>query len=101
MDNPAGEKLAWNFVRSHWSQIEKIMAGYNTGSLVSTTGSFCDAVMRDEVKQFFSQHPVPSAERSLRQAQERVNYCIDLKAQTSPALAMWLHRNEASPGAGR
>ena len=98
MDTPAGEKLAWNFVRSHWDKIQKIMGGYNTGGLVSTTGSFCDAGMRDQVKQFFMEHPVPAAERSLRQALERVNYCIDLRNQQSPALASWLQRNGASSG---
>jgi puromycin-sensitive aminopeptidase len=98
MDTPAGEKLAWNFVRSHWDQIQKIMGGYNTGGLVSTTGSFCDTGMRDQVKQFFVEHPVPAAERSLRQAQEQVNYCIDLRVQQSPALAAWLERNGASSG---
>jgi aminopeptidase N/puromycin-sensitive aminopeptidase len=101
MDNPAGEKLAWDFVQAHWAQIEKIMGGYNTGGLVSTTGSFCDAGMRDAVKNFFSQHPVPAAERSLRQAQERVNYCIDLKSQASPALASWLQKSQTSSGAGQ
>jgi aminopeptidase N len=98
MDTTTGEKLGWRFVRSHWEQIEKIMGGYNTGGLVATTGSFCDAGMRDEVKQFFTEHPVPSAERSLRQALERVNYCIDLKQQQGPALASWLQVNGASSG---
>jgi aminopeptidase N len=98
MDTPAGEKLGWSFVRSHWQQIQKIMGGYNTGGLVSTTGNFCDAGIREDVKQFFREHPVPAAERSLRQAQERVNYCIDLKQQQSPALASWLRRNGASSG---
>jgi hypothetical protein len=54
--------------------------------------------MRDQVKQFFMEHPVPAAERSLRQALERVNYCIDLRNQQSPALASWLQRNGASSG---
>ena len=98
MDTPAGEKLGWSFVRSQWPQIQKIMGGYNTGGLVSTTGSFCDAGVRDDVMQFFREHPVPSAERSLRQAQERVNYCIDLKQQQSHALASWLQQNGASSG---
>jgi aminopeptidase N len=98
MDTPAGEKLAWSFVRSHWDQIQKIMGGYNTGGIVATTGSFCDAGLRDQVKQFFAEHPVPSAERSLRQAQERVNYCIDLRSQQSTALASWLRNNGASSG---
>jgi aminopeptidase N len=98
METRAGEKQAWDFVRAHWSQIEKIMGGYNTGGLVASTGNFCDAGMGNEVKQFFTQHPVPAAERSLRQAQEKVNYCIDLKRYQSPALESWLQRNGSASG---
>jgi aminopeptidase N len=98
MGNPAGDKLAWDFVRAHWSEIEKIVGGFNTGGLVSSTGSFCDAGLRDQVKQFFAQHPVPAAERSLRQAQERVNYCLDLRTQASAALSAWLERYGSSSG---
>ena len=98
MYNPAGEKLAWSFVKTRWSDIEKIVGGFNTGGLVSSTGSFCDASMREDVKNFFTSHPVPAAERSLRQAQERVNYCVDLKAQQSGVLASWLQRNGSSAG---
>jgi aminopeptidase N/puromycin-sensitive aminopeptidase len=90
MRNPAGEKLAWDFVQSHWGQIEKIVGPFNTAGLVGTTGTFCNAGMRDQVKEFFAQHPIPAAERSLRQALENVNYCIDLKSHESPLLASWL-----------
>ena len=100
MQNPAGVKLAWDFVQSHWDQINKIMGGYNTGGLVATTGSFCDAGLRSDVQTFFSQHPVPDAERSLRQAQENANYCIDLRTQQSPALSAWLQHNGHAAGAG-
>jgi hypothetical protein len=77
------------------------MGGYNTGGLVATTGSFCDAGLRGEVQSFFSKHPVPDAERSLRQAQESANYCIDLKTQQSPALSAWLQHNGNAAGASR
>ncbi len=92
MRNPAGEKLAWTFVQTHWPEIEKIVGGFNTGGLVESTSSFCDPQSRAEVQQFFGQHPVPSAERSLKQAMETVTYCIDTKAQQGPALATWLEK---------
>ncbi len=99
MRRPEGRELAWNFTRSHWEQISQIMGGYNTGGLVSTTGTFCDAGSRDQVKQFFTVHPVPAAERSLRQALERVNNCIDLKVHETPHMASWLeHRGAAAAG---
>lgn len=96
MRNPAGEELAWNFVQSHWEQIQKIVGPFNAAGLVGTTGSFCSAGMRDQVQQFFSQHPVPAAERTLRQALENVNYCIDLKNHESPVLASWLQSKAAA-----
>ena len=101
MGNPAGEKLAWDFVQAHWQQINRIMGGYNTGGLVRTTGVFCDTGLRDDVRAFFTQHPVPDAERSLRQAQETAGYCIDLKASQAPALASWLGQHGNVSGAGR
>jgi aminopeptidase N len=101
MRNPAGKKMAWDFVQSHWEQINKVMGGYNTGGLVQTTGSFCDPGLKNDVRQFFTQHPVPDAERAFRQAQESAGYCIDLKASQSPALASWLGQHGAASGASQ
>jgi aminopeptidase N len=101
MRNPAGEKLAWDFVQSHWDQINKVMGGYNTGGLVETTGSFCDTGLKNDVQQFFTQHPVPDAERAFRQAQESAGYCIDLKRSQSPALASWLGQHGTAAGASQ
>jgi aminopeptidase N/puromycin-sensitive aminopeptidase len=101
MRNPAGEKLAWNFVQAHWADIEKLVGGFNTGGLVATTGTFCDASMLDQVKQFFSQHDVPAAERSLRQATENVNYCIDMRSHDAPQLASWLQNQSAVSKGGK
>lgn len=101
MRNPAGKKMAWDFVQAHWEQINKVMGGYNTGGLVETTGSFCDAGLKNDVRQFFTQHPVPDAERAFRQAQESAGYCIDLKASQSPALASWLGQHGGASGASQ
>ena len=101
MRNPAGERLGWEFVQSHWAQINKIMGGYNTGGLVATTGSFCDSGLKHDVQEFFTQHPVPDAERAFRQAQESAGYCIDLKRSQSSALASWLGQHGTAAGASR
>ena len=93
MRNPAGQKLGWDFVRAQWAAIEKqsgAFGGASPGGLVASTGVFCDSASRDEVKQFFTVHPVASAERALRQSLERIDYCIDLKGRQGPQLASWL-----------
>jgi aminopeptidase N len=101
MRNPAAGQLAWNFVENNWQQINKIMGGYNTGGIVQSTGSFCDARLRNDVRTFFTQHAVPDAERAFRQAQENSGYCINLKANQSPVLAAWLGQHASASGAGR
>ncbi len=101
MRNPAGDKLAWNFVQSRWQEINKIMGGYNTGGLVASTGTFCDPQLRDQVRAFFTEHPVPDAKRSFRQAQESAGYCIDLKTSQAPALAFWLGQHGSASGASQ
>jgi len=49
------------------------------------------------VQDFFSQHPIPSAQRTLQQSLEFIANCVDLKQQQEPNLATWLQQQ----GGGR
>ena len=98
LQNPAGEKQGWNFVRSHWNDIEKVGGGFTSGEIVASTSAFCDAGLRDEVKDFFAAHTVPTAERTLKQSLERMNSCIDLKSQQQTQLASWLQQHVTAAG---
>jgi hypothetical protein len=49
------------------------------------------------VEDFFSQHAIPSAQRTLRQSLEFIGDCVDLKQQQEPNLASWLQQQ----GGGR
>lgn len=98
MENPFGRQIAWNFVREHWAEIEKAQGTFTSETLVESMGSFCDARLHDEVKDFFSRNPVPAADRALRLALERVNYCTDLKSQQAIRLSSWLEHRGSPPG---
>ena len=99
MTNPAGQQLAWEFVSSHWDEIEKSSGGFNSSTIVQATGNFCDSGLRDQVSEFFSQHKAPAAERTLRQALERMRNCVAMKAQNKSYMASWL--TEHGGGSGR
>lgn len=90
--NPAGRELAWSFVKTHWPGVSAKTAGpYGSiGSIVSATSSFCDARLRDDVKQFFAEHPLSGSDRPLRQAIESMENCIRMKDQQAHHLATWL-----------
>jgi aminopeptidase N/puromycin-sensitive aminopeptidase len=100
MTNSAGEKLAWDFVRLHWADVEKAGGPFASAQIVTSAGSFCDAGRRDEVNDFFSAHKVAAAERSFKQTMERISNCVDLKSQQSDQLASWLESHGGGAAAG-
>ena len=98
MYNPAGEKLAWDFVRQNWTAVEKSGGPFASAQVVGATQSFCDATMRDQVAEFYAAHKIEAAERTYRQSIEQINNCVDLKSQQEPQLASWLGQHSSSAG---
>jgi aminopeptidase N/puromycin-sensitive aminopeptidase len=60
------------------------------GYLVGSTGTFCSAEAREDVKQFFTTHPVPSSDRAFKNALEHIDGCIELRTLQGPNLDKWL-----------
>ena len=98
MADPAGQRLAWDFVRAHWKEINKTESGFMSGEIVEATSAFCDGELQEEVRDFFSKHPVPTAARALKQSLERISYCVDLKSEQSSKLASWLQQRGSATG---
>ena len=98
MDLPTGGSLAWEFMKARWDEIAKLSGGFAGAGLVDATSTFCSPERADQVREFFSTHPVPSAERGLQQSLERIQDCADLKSQQAPRLAQWLSNHEAQAG---
>jgi aminopeptidase N len=98
MGNPEGQKQAWDFVLSHWDAVQKVGGPFASAQVVGSTGSFCDAQMRDQVVEFYAAHKIEAAERTYRQSIERINNCVDLRTQQQPQLASWLGQHGSSAG---
>jgi aminopeptidase N/puromycin-sensitive aminopeptidase len=98
LENPEGERLAWDFIRQHWSEIEKAGGPFASAEVVHATSTFCDAEMRGQVTEFFNAHKIEAAERTYRQSIERINNCVDLKSQQQPQLASWLGQHGNAGG---
>ena len=96
--NPAGQELAWNFIREHWAELEKSGGPFASAQVVQATSSFCNAGLRDQVTEFFTAHKVEAAERSYKQSIERINNCVDFKSQQEPQLASWLGQHSTAGG---
>ncbi len=98
MSNPAGEKLAWDFIQAHWDAVAKAGGPFASAQVVGATSGFCDAGMRDQVTTFFTDHRVEAAERTYKQSIENINNCIDLKSQQQPQLTSWLGQHGSAGG---
>jgi aminopeptidase N len=98
MQNPVGERLAWDFVLAHWEAVQKAGGPFASAQVVGATSSFCDAQMRDQVVDFYAAHKIEGAERTYRQSIERINNCVDLKSQQETQLASWLGQHGSSAG---
>jgi aminopeptidase N/puromycin-sensitive aminopeptidase len=86
--------VAWEMVKAHWPEVQAKMTESSGRLIVRGAGSFCDAASRDDVEQFFKQHPVAAADRALTGAIERINNCIAFKSRQETSLAAWLNQRE-------
>ena len=89
--NPKGRDLAWQFVKDNWAEFDRRYGGGGFGlmRLVSICSHFNSQEKADEVDSFFAEHPVPAAERTIRQALERIRLSIKWLEQNRQEMTDW------------
>jgi len=93
-ESPARE-IAWDYLKAHWDSLAEKVTTFGGRGAVSALGGFCSAAMRDEIKQFFTDHRAPGAERALQQSVERITNCMEFKQVQGANMEKWLQQ----PGA--
>ena len=90
--NPSGRKLAWQFIKDKWPELDQRYGagGFGLMRLVSVCGNFTSPESLSDVENFFAEHPVPAAERTIRQATERIRLNIKWLERNRDELAAWL-----------
>jgi aminopeptidase N/puromycin-sensitive aminopeptidase len=89
-DKPEERAAAWEFVKGNWSELRKSFTPWGGARIVGSTANFCDPKQREDVRQFFAANPVEASERSLKQALERIDMCVELRTLQAQNLASWL-----------
>ena len=89
--NPAGRGPAWEFVKSNWAEFDRRYGGggFALMRLVSIVNGFTTEEGMADVEKFFTDNPAPAAERTIRQALERMRLNIRWLEQNRPALNAW------------
>jgi aminopeptidase N len=97
LGKPSSQAVAWQWIKTHWPDVEKKITMSSGGDIIGAMRSACDTATRDDVQQFFTEHKIPSAERTLRQTVERINACISYRHQQQGNFTAWLDQH---PGDG-
>jgi len=98
MFNPAARQETWKFIQTNWPQVSKRASLWGSALIVRGTSSFCSTQMQGEVQQFFSQHPIPEAQRTFKQSLEDIGNCVDFKSAQQSSLAAWLTGSSSAQG---
>ena len=91
--NPSGLQLTWQFIKDNWTEFDQRYGagGFGLMKLVSVCGNFTSPESLNDVETFFAEHPAPAAERTIRQATERIRLNIKWLEQNRDKLAAWLN----------
>ena len=90
--NHRGRDLAWSFIKDNWAEFDRRYGsgGFGLMRLVSVCGNFTNAEQLADVERFFQEHPTPAAERTIRQAVERIKLNIHWLERNRDEIADWL-----------
>jgi len=93
--NDKGREFAWNFLKGQWPEFDR---RYGKGGFLlarvisSTTVNFHSEEKAKEVEEFFRSHPVPAAERTIRQSLERIRSNALWLLRDSEPIRQWLEQ---------
>ncbi len=85
----ATQLATWKFLKQHWSEIGPRVGLMGVARLVEATGALPPR-MRNDVRAFFTKHPVEEAKRALAKATEAMDLRAELIAREAPRLSTWL-----------
>ena len=90
--NPKGKALAWDFLKDNWDEFNERYGhgGFMLMRLVGLPRGFTTQERLDDVKQFYGAHPVPAAERSVRQVIEGIELNVAWRNKNKDDASNWL-----------
>jgi puromycin-sensitive aminopeptidase len=94
--NPSGREIAWQFFREKY---QELITRYNGGFLISrlvkyVTENYASEEKALEVQDFFAEHAVPGAERTIQQSIENIRLNANWLARDGSAIMKWISDHE-------
>lgn len=101
LSNRDTRPIAWDYIQKNWQKVHAQLTTMMGGYLVGATGSFCSEEKSEEVKGFFTAHPVVAAQRALKRATDSIQACTVLRGAQQPKLTQWLSQQSLSGAAAQ
>jgi puromycin-sensitive aminopeptidase len=90
LGNAHAREATWEFITTRWDVLSpRVSTGLAT-RLIKALPALQTRDYRREVAAFFKAHPIPSAQRTLKQALEEFDLNAGLRRRAVPALRRWL-----------
>lgn len=99
--NGRGRELAWSFLKGQWAEFDRRYGkgGFLLARVISSaTVNFHTEEKAKEVEEFFRSHPVPAAERTIRQSLERIRSNTLWLQRDREAIRKWLEQSARTKG---
>ncbi|CAG2189323.1 NPEPPS [Mytilus edulis] len=92
-----GREMAWQFLKDNWTKLhDRYEGGFLLSRLVKvTTENFVTEEKAKEIEQFFTDHPAPAAERTVKQSLENIGLNIEWMKRDKDAVSAFLKSRNA------
>lgn len=90
LQRPETRDQAMQYIQNHWDRVSAQFTMSSGSRIVTATGNFCSQEDKTRVDQFFASHKVQASDRALKQADQDINSCVELRATQGPKLQQWL-----------
>ena len=99
LGNIETQAAAWELFKSNFPALSEKAGASLSGGLATLAGSFCDEKLRDDSQAFFASQNIAGSERTLQNAKDDVNACIDCESLQQANLSNYLKKLPARTAA--
>ena len=96
LSSPKTSRITWNFLKSHWTEIDKKAPGFGASVLASAVGGLCTENDQTDATNFFLHNGVSADEHAFREGMEKLKECIRVRSQQQSNLRSWLEEHAES-----
>lgn len=93
------QSASWELFKSNFSALKEKAGESLSGGFPTIAGFFCDSKLRDDSQDFFAAQNLPGSERTLQNAKDTVNACIELRSLQQSNLSSFLKKEPAASSA--